>query len=221
MSNYSFDVGDVHFLCLDSNTYVDPTDTRWRDYIDADLGATDATWRFVIYHHPAFNVGTEHYEEQHMRVLSPIFESHGVDFVLSGHEHNYQRTRPLRFAPSGVGKAAQRHAKDRLVPGTFTVDTRFDGQTVTTPDGILYITTGAGGKHLYDRDYNDAPETWLRDDDQRVAYVARMVTDRHSLTVFDVQGARLTMRQVDEWGREIDRVQVTKAPARRTAAAGH
>ncbi len=221
MGNYSFDVGDAHFLCLDSNTYVDPTDQGWRTYIDADLAGTTALWKFVVYHHPAFNVGTEHYTEQQMRVLSPMFETHGVDFVLSGHEHNYQRTRPLRFAPSDTSKAAARHAKDRRVPGHFTVDNSFDGRTKTHADGVQYVTTGAGGKHLYDPTFTDAPDTWLRDDDDRVAYVARMVTDRHSFTVFEIDGAELTMTQVDEWGREIDRIHVTKGPpVKRTATRG-
>lgn len=219
MGNYSFDVGDAHFLCLDSNTYVDPTDAAWRSYIDADLGATDAKWKFVVYHHPAFNVGEEHYTEQQMRVLSPVFESHGVDFVLSGHEHNYQRTRPMRFAPTDSTKAADRNAKDRKVPGVFRVDERFDGRTVTHADGVQYVTTGAGGKHLYDPGFTDAPETWLREEDNRVAYVARMVTDRHSFTVFDIDGTELSMAQIDQWGREIDRIRVTKGEARLTAAA--
>ena len=58
----------------------------------------------MVYHHPAFNAGAEHYEEQQMRALSPLLEKHGVDFVLSGHEHNYQRTMPLRFAPGDFKK---------------------------------------------------------------------------------------------------------------------
>jgi hypothetical protein len=210
MANYSFDYGDAHFLCLDSNTYVDPTDPGWHDYIDADLGGTDARWKFVVFHHPSFNVGLEHYKEQHMRVLSPAFEAHNVDFVLHGHEHNYQRTRPLRFAPAGPGHAANRGGKDRFVPGTFTVDTRFDGHAVTHADGVQYITTGAGGKHLYESDFTDVPERWLRDEDGRVAYVARMISDRHSFTAFDIDAAGIVMTQIDQWGREIDRVRVTK-----------
>ena len=39
-----------------------------------------------------------------------------------------------------------------------------------------------------------------------------MVTDRHSLSVFDVDGSRLTLAQVDEAGQEIDRLTITKAP---------
>jgi acid phosphatase type 7 len=219
MANYSFDYGDAHFLCLDSNTYVDPTDPAWRAYIDADLGETDARWKFVVFHHPSFNVGLEHYSEQHMRVLSPAFEAHGVDFVLHGHEHNYQRTRPLRFEPAGPSRAGHKGAKDRLVPGTFTVDTRFDGRTSKQPDGVQYITTGAGGKSLYETDFTDAPEKWLHDEDGRVAYVARLVSDRHSFTTFEIDRDTLIMTQTDQWGRELDRIEVVK-PHVTAAAAG-
>ena len=221
MGNYSFDYGDAHFLCLDSNTYVDPTDPGWKAYIEADLSGTDARWKFVVYHHPAFNVGLEHYNEQHMRVLSPLFEAHGVDFVLHGHEHNYQRTRPLRFEPAGPGGAGHVGGKDRLVPGTFHVDTRFDGRTATRPDGVQYITTGAGGKHLYETDFTDAPDRWLRDEDGRVAYVARMVSDRHSFTTFDIEHESLVMTQTDQWGREIDRIEVNKGVTATAASARH
>jgi acid phosphatase type 7 len=211
MANYSFDYGDAHFLCLDSNLYVDPTDAGWQRWIVDDLAGTDAAWKFVVYHHPAFNVGVEHYQEQHMRVLAPLFERHGVAIVFHGHEHNYQRTRPIRFAPSGLGAAARLNAKARLVPGTFTVDTAFDGERVTRPDGVLYITTGAGGKQLYDADFTGAPARWRRPEDGNIEYVVRLVADRHSLTVVDVQPTALRLRQIDEHGREIDRIRITKA----------
>ena len=45
-----------------------------------------------------------------------------------------------------------------------------------------------------------------------------MITDRHSLSVFDVDGRRLTMTQIDEAGAEIDRIVVTKAPPRLSTA---
>ena len=216
-ANYSFDYGDCHFLCLDANIYVDPTDAALQKWITDDLKTTDALWKFVVYHHPAFNVGAEHYAEQHMRVLTPIFEAHGVDFCLHGHEHNYQRTRPFSFVPDGPGAAAKINSKARLVPGKFTVDTAFDGAKHTTPQGIIYLTTGAGGKHLYDVDYTGRPEMWTHEEDGHAAYVALMVSDRHSLTVFDVDGPALLFRQIDESGHEIDRVRVTKNRKGKTA----
>jgi hypothetical protein len=175
------------------------------------LAATDATWKFVVYHHSAFNVGGDHYVVQHMRVLAPLFERHGVDFVLSGHEHNYQRPRPIRFVPSGPGMSADVAGRTRRVPGTFTIDRHFDGVGNTRPNGILYVVTGAGGKHLYDAGWTDNPTRWLHPEDGHAGYVVKMVTDRHSLTVFDVDGPRLTMVQIDESGQEFDRIRVTKA----------
>jgi hypothetical protein len=210
MANYSFDYGDGHFLCLDSNLYLDPTEASWQQWIAKDLAGTDAPWKFVVFHHPCFNVGLEHYTEQHMRVLAPLFEQHGVTIVFHGHEHNYQRTRPLRFAPAGAGAAAHLNAKDRLVPGRFTMDTRFDGRQVTRVDGVIYLTTGAGGKHLYDPEFTNQPSLWLRPEDGKVAYVQRLVADRHSLTVVDMQARELLVRQIDEWGQELDRIRITR-----------
>ena len=210
MANYSFDYGDVHFLCLDSNRYIDPNEPALRAWIAADLSATTAIWKVVVFHHPPFNVGNEHYEVQHMRVLSPVFEAHGVDVVLSGHEHTYQRPRPLKFVPAGPGKSADLGGKDRRVPGTFTIDRAFNGVNNTRPDGILYIVTGAGGKHLYDPGFTDNPARWTHADDGQADYVVKMVTDRHSLSVFDVDDTRLTMAQIDEAGNEFDRMTVTK-----------
>jgi hypothetical protein len=210
MANYSFDYGDVHFLCLDSNLYVDPTDTALQHWIEQDLMGTDAPWKFVVYHHPAFNVGHEHYREQHMRVLSPLLEKCGVDLVLHGHEHTYQRTMPIRFRPTDVSKASLTRTSDRRIPGEFDIDRAFDGSKVTKPNGLIYITTGAGGKDLYDAGYDDAPERWQHADDQNAAYIARFYSSLHSLTVIDVDGPAIDLRQINEQGQEIDHIRITK-----------
>jgi hypothetical protein len=211
MMNYSYDYGDAHFLCLDSNLYVDPTDAALQAWIKRDLLSTDAAWKIVVYHHPAYNVGFDHYREQHMRVLSPLFEQFGVDLVLNGHEHNYQRSRPLRFEPNGEGSARNLGRGDRLVPGKFTVDRRFDGKSVTKPDGIIYIVTGAGGNDLYDPDSNNNPARWVHPEDDNADYVAVLISDRHSLSVFDMDHQSLTLTQIDEHGAVIDTCRMTKA----------
>jgi hypothetical protein len=210
MGTYSFDYADAHFLCLDSNTYVDPTDTKLQEWIAQDLAGTDATWKFVAFHHPSFNVGNVHYKQQHMRVLAPLFEKHGVDIVLHGHEHTYQRTRPFRFAPTDESRAKVVGTSDRLVPGKFTVDTRFDGIQNTKPDGVIYITTGAAGKYLYAPEWNENPAKWQHPEDNNTEYVARFISDRFSLTLFDMDSESLQLTQIDQWGNELDRCRLTR-----------
>jgi hypothetical protein len=210
MQTYSFDYGDAHFLCLDSNVYVDPTHPGWSQFIEEDLSKTDAIWKIVVYHHPAFNVGNNHYQEQQMRVLSPLLERMGVALVLAGHEHVYQRTRPFTFVPAGPGAAAAIGSGKRLVPGAFTVDNDFDGQTKSRSRGIIYITTGAGGKELYDPGFTNAPDQWLHPEDNHAAYNARMFTDLHSFSVIDIDGHTLRLRQLDENGKDVDAMTLTK-----------
>ena len=209
-ATYSFDYGDAHFLCLDSNVYVDANDPTLQKWIEADLKATDARWKFVVYHHPAYNVGYDHYSEQHMRVLSPIFERNGVSLVLSGHEHNYQRTMPFTFAPSDTAGASNVNTKKRLVPGKFTIDRAFDGVKNTKPNGVIYMVTGAGGKHLYDMEDNDKPERWKHKEDDNADYIARFISDRHSLTVIDMDANSLEIQQIDQWGQVVDKLRITK-----------
>jgi predicted phosphodiesterase len=210
MANYSYDCGDAHFICLDSHIYNDPTSASLQRWVEDDLSKTDARWRFAVYHHPAFNVGMNHAHEQQMRVLSPIFEKYGVDLALSGHEHNYQRTKPLRFVPGDVAQAHTLHSKMRLVPGEITVDQNFDGEQKTKATGIIHIVTGAGGKYLYDGDYNNSPEKWVLPEDKNVPYVVKLISDRHSISVIDIDGNDLWLKQIDERGNEIDSLHITK-----------
>jgi 3',5'-cyclic AMP phosphodiesterase CpdA len=211
MANYSLDYGDAHFLCLDSNQYVDPTDTALQAWIEQDLSGTDALWKFVVYHHPSFNVGNEHYMEQQFRVLAPLFEKHGVDMALHGHEHTYQRTQPIKFVPGDTSKAGVVSSKDRRIPGTFTIDTNFDGAKNLVADGIIYIVTGAGGKELYEPDFTDSPARWLHPDDNNVAYVSRFYSRHHSFTVIDIDGRQLNLTQVNEFGDMVDQMTLVKA----------
>ena len=55
MTNFSFDHGNAHWTVIDSDPYVDWNDSTLRDWVAKDLAAAaNATWRFVLYHHPWF-----------------------------------------------------------------------------------------------------------------------------------------------------------------------
>jgi hypothetical protein len=212
MRNLSFDYANSHWMILDSNPYVDVTDKELREWVSRDLAAAkDATWRFVVFHHPGFSSSREHFEQQHMRQLADLFEAGNVDVVWNGHVHNYQRSYPLHFVPGSNGDDKPLLSKGGkpivggklMVPGHFKLDKSFDGATKTRADGVLYIVTGAGGQHLYDPEQQDDPSSW-----QDFTY--KFVSKVHSLTVADVEGATMIVRQVSADGRELDRFVVTK-----------
>jgi hypothetical protein len=209
MTNFSFDYGNAHWTIVDSNPYVDWTDAKLKDWVAADLAAAkNATWRFVTFHHPGFNSAREHYEQQQMRLLSPVFEAGKVDVVFNGHVHNYQRSYPLRFVPDKqstllVGGRENKTVRGRVVNGRWTLDKSFDGRTDTTPDGVIYVITGAGGQHLYNPEQQEDPDSWQKFTDKFVSKV-------HSLTVVDVDASTLTIQQITADGQELDRFIVTK-----------
>src|SRR5262249_37195561 len=65
MTNFSFDYANAHWTIIDSNPYVDWTDSELREWVARDLAsAKDAAWRFIAFHHPGFNSSREHFEQQ-------------------------------------------------------------------------------------------------------------------------------------------------------------
>jgi 3',5'-cyclic AMP phosphodiesterase CpdA len=208
MANFSFDYGPVHFTMIDSNPYVDWTDRALVDWVAADLAAAKgAAWRLVVFHHPGFNSAREHFEQQHMRLLAPVFEAGEVDVVLNGHVHNYQRSFPMRFKPDNAGTLMVgkdgKTPRGRVVNGRWRLDKSFDGRTDTTPEGILYVVTGAGGQHLYNPEQQDDRDSWQ-------GFTAKFISTVHSITVVDVAPASLTFRQLAGDGKTLDQFVVTK-----------
>lgn len=205
LSLYSFDNGPAHFLVLDSNQYAAATDPSYQAWIRQDLAQSTAKWKLVFFHHPPFSSSPKHAGHQKMRLLSPLFEAGGVDAVFSGHVHDYQRSKPLRFEPEHLFPANE----SGPIRGTFQFDDRFDGRTHTVPDGIVYVVTGAGGAGLYARPSSPAEAITL-DPDAPKSFTAKFVADRHSFSVVDIEDDRLTLRQIDIVGREIDRIVISK-----------
>jgi hypothetical protein len=164
-SNYSFDYGNAHIVFLDANphlfdnqlpspaTYQAPPSFPFTGYPSVlanwlvhDLDSSDQTWKIVVYHQPAFSSGNATLRNDQMRTVAKILEDHGVNMVFNGHEHNYQRSLPIR-ALSAVASSP-----DPTGAAAVAVDQSFDGINRTVPDGVLYFLEGAGGN----RDFDDA-----------------------------------------------------------------
>lgn len=202
MANFSFDYGNAHWTVLDADAYVGWNNKDLQQWVADDLAkAKNATWRFVSFHQPGFNSSKAHFEEQMMRLLAPVFEAGKVDVVFNGHVHNYQRSFPLKFVPDALENPVQ--GKIRFVPGKWTLDKKFDGRTNTQPDGVIYLVTGAGGNHLYNPEQEGHPETFQE-------FTDKFISKGHSLTVVDVVGSTLVVRQLDTEGKEIDKFNIIK-----------
>lgn len=124
---YSFDWGPVHFVAIDSNTPLaacangEEAMLRW---LERDLSQTRKFWRIAYMHHPPYPSGAHEFEIEAERVrkyLVPIFEKYGVQLVLSGHEHSYQRSKPMR-----------------------------EGAPLLNRKGIVYVVSGGAGAWLYE-----------------------------------------------------------------------
>jgi hypothetical protein len=91
---YSFKPrGDVRFFSMDSN-YVDQKQLDW---LDKELTASGSDWKIVFFHHPLYSSGATHGSADTQRALiEPVLLKHGVNVVIAGHEHFYERLKPQK-----------------------------------------------------------------------------------------------------------------------------
>jgi len=98
---YSFDYGMIHFICLDSMTSSRATNGAMADWLRMDLMMTTSRWVVAYWHHPPYTKGSHNSDsvsdsdgslvEMRGNFL-PILEAGGVDLVLTGHSHSYERS---------------------------------------------------------------------------------------------------------------------------------
>jgi hypothetical protein len=94
---YSFDFGNIHFVVLDSMTSSRTAGSPMLTWLANDLAANTKDWLIAIWHHPPYSKGSHDSDtdtimtEMRQNVL-PILENNGVDLVLTGHSHSYERS---------------------------------------------------------------------------------------------------------------------------------
>lgn len=89
---YATRIDDVLIVCLDSNR---PDDAEQLAWLDSTLQSTDATWIIAMMHHPPYSGGSHGSSLDVRANFSPLFERYGVQLVLAGHDHDYQRSRSI------------------------------------------------------------------------------------------------------------------------------
>ncbi len=149
---YSVEIGPVLFIGLDSNQVGDATQLSW---LEATLAETEFTTIIAAMHHPAYSAGKHGSNRKIQENWVPLFEEYGVDLVLAGHDHDYQRSVPIegvtyfvsgggaRLRPTGTADfsahtASIRHFldieiwDDRVEVTAISADGAFDEVTIST-----------------------------------------------------------------------------------------
>ena len=124
---YFFDEGNARFFVLDVNAFsgasfappLEPGSKQYKWLEHYLAKASDKTWKFVVVHQPLYSTGAHPVVEEELAALEPLFLKYKVDLVLQGHDHDYERTFPVK-----------------------------EGLT-DEKAGIIYITLGGGGNPLY------------------------------------------------------------------------
>ncbi len=156
---FSYNIGDVHFLSLNSHGIENGGTTRMYDTLGAqavwvkqDLAANTKPWVIAYWHHPPYTMGSHNSDTETELVnirqnFIRILERYGVDMVLVGHSHDYERSYLLdgyygNESSFNVGT----HAKT-------SSSGKYDGSTNSCPyvpaagpnHGTVYILSGSAG----------------------------------------------------------------------------
>ncbi len=152
---YAFDRGHVHFVCLDSMDSDRTSTGAMMTWLQADLANTAARWIVAFFHHPPYTFGSHHSDNPadsggrlvDMRQIAlPLLEAGGVDLVLSGHSHSYERSflldghygfsstlQPNMVLDRGDGKANGDGAYGKATAGK------------APHEGAVYVVAGSAG----------------------------------------------------------------------------
>jgi hypothetical protein len=137
---YRFKRGNAAFYALNSN-YMDKKQLEW---LQSELAKDTSEWKICFLHHPPYSSGGRHGSDKKLReIVEPIFLRYGVNVVLAGHDHFYERIKPQKgiyyFVTGAGGKLRAGDVKDNspLTDKHFDRDMSF--MLVEIVDDQLYF----------------------------------------------------------------------------------
>jgi hypothetical protein len=202
---YSFDYGNIHFVCLESFETDRSTDGAMLLWLSEDLDATLQQWIIAYWHHPPYSKAAHDSDTEREMIemrenAVPILEDAGVDLVLCGHSHAYERS----YLLNGHYGQSYTLTRDMVLD---CGDGRFDGDGVyekpvarEVNDGAVYVEAGNSGGQglLFDLDHP-----------------AMLPTPEYSSLqqgslVLDIDGNRLDARYISQLGEVVDYFSIVK-----------
>lgn len=200
---YSFDYGNAHFISLNSEIGSTTESYDWigvyssdgwnnspmKTWLENDLDQNDKTWTIAYWHQLPFSKGShdsDDFWEIYMQAMRenvvPLLESYGVDIVICGHSHNYERSFLMNGFYGNSGDF------DKTV---HTIDSSSGNIDLCEPYvknidqtngnlGTVYVVSGNGASDVNDADLNH-PIMYSSDGGDNVC----------GSVIFEIEGNRL------------------------------
>lgn len=152
---YSFDYKNIHFISMATETPYEQGSQQF-DFVKHDLMKTNTNpsidWIIVYYHQPMYTSKTNHEGLESFRDLyHSLFTKYGVDLVLQGHIHNYQRSYPLIYNSENPSNPIIEQSA--ILDNGYNNEEYNNSNNVYVEDqGTIFAIVGTGGQELHGLD---------------------------------------------------------------------
>lgn len=218
-SYYSFDIGNIHFLSLDSYG-MEENSLRMYDtlspqveWVKKDLAAnTNKGWVVAYWHHPPYTMGSHNSDKERELVkirenFIRILERYNVDLVLCGHSHLYERSKLIS------GHYGPNKDFDPLVHSVSNSTAFYDNSKNSCPyiksdennAGTVYVISGSAGQ-LEDKVQDTYPLNAMVYSNSKVS----------GAVMLEVEGNRLDLKWISENGEILDKFTMMKNVNKKT-----
>jgi len=201
---YSFDYANIHFISLDSYDTDRSPSGAMLTWLENDLALNTQPWVIAFWHHPPYSKGSHDSDTEGLLIdmrqnALPVLEAWGVDLVLSGHSHSYERSYLL---DGHYGHSLTLDPVENVLDpgdGSETGDGMYQkpDQVAAFHEGAVYAVAGSSGKK------SAAPL------DHPAMYVSLYTLGS---LVLDIAGNRLDATFLDETGSVLDEFSIVKTP---------
>ncbi|HUR47125.1 MAG TPA: metallophosphoesterase [Candidatus Saccharimonadales bacterium] len=148
---YSFDYANIHFVCLDAMTSDRSSNGPMCQWLRTDLANHTREWLIAFWHHPPYtkgthdsdNFGVDHELIEMRQNAVPILEDYGVDLVLCGHSHVYERSYLLH---GHYGYSGDFSAGMKVDPGSGRENETGSYRKSSSGLGAVYVVAGNAGQ---------------------------------------------------------------------------
>ena len=196
---YSFNYGRAHFISLNSHDEDRKPTGRMAQWLKRDLAQTHADWLIAFCHHSPYSKGSHDSDKEKQLIemrtyIVPILEAGGVDLMLVGHSHIYERSMLMD------GAYATPTISENVILDDGDGDPKGDGPYRKPPGltpnaGTVQVVAGHGG-------------TTIRR--KATCPLMRKTILDHGSVVIDINGGTLTGWMIDRFGDTRDTFSIVK-----------